>query len=178
MPEHSSLIFAHTPSELLCFHEFSSRVISSSQMRRAEDRAKLVLHQFKSNAFCNGKISLTSQRSTKNRLHNNLGNNLILLYYYYFSNFINFSQIQTKTLWENWLNLISFCNLSESAFLQDVLSHQMLLSYRISTRPSPPSWGQGAQGFHRSTRCVLKQAVGEGLYIFLSRTQRLLQRGG
>lgn len=57
------------------------------------------------------------KRSTKNRLHNNLGNNLTLLHYY-FLNFINinFSQIQTKTLWENRLNLIFFCNLSESAF--------------------------------------------------------------
>lgn len=87
------------------------------------------------------------KRSTRNRLHNNLGNNLTLLYYYYFLNFINinFSQIQTKTLWENWLNLISFCNLSESAFFWDVLSHQMLLSYRISTPPLPP-WGGGGAG--------------------------------
>lgn len=90
-----------------------------------------------------------SQRSTKNQLHNNLGNNLTFLcFFFFFLNVINFRQIQTKNLWESSLNLISFCSLSENFFF---FFFEMLSATKEASstppisleHPSPPYPGGG-----------------------------------
>lgn len=96
--KHSSLLFAHIKSELFCFHEFSSKVIFTKLInwgwgQRTEQNW---FHtSLRALLFAVENFPHQSKRSTKNRLHNNLGNNLTFLYYF-FLNIINFSQIQTN----------------------------------------------------------------------------------
>ena len=104
-----------------------------------------------------------SQRSTKNQLHNNLGNNLTFLcFFFFFLNVINFRQIQTKNLWESSLNLISFCSLSENFFFflrcSQPLKKQVQLPQSHWSTPAHPTLEVGAgrtdQGFSGSARCI------------------------